>query len=234
MKKMLKAAAVLAAILMALTLGACSDGDDGGSGSGGGSGKPQSETFKKFDVPENGVYYVNKDGEISAEKKDGYVFKVRIYENEFGYSCSLEEYTGSESSVSIPEGVTYIEFKVFDGCEELTRVILPKGINSITGKAFNECAALTTVEFKGVIVDGDYGYIGYGAFYDCDKLVTVKYAGTKEQWKSIRSENDQYIGGSIFYSSPNEDYHGQRVTVECKDGKLKSGGYNGELFEDAD
>ena len=36
MKKMLKAAAVLAAMVMALTLGACSDDD--GSGSGGGSG----------------------------------------------------------------------------------------------------------------------------------------------------------------------------------------------------
>ena len=34
MKKMLKAAAVLAAMVMALTLGACSDGDDGGSSSG--------------------------------------------------------------------------------------------------------------------------------------------------------------------------------------------------------
>ena len=38
MKKMLKAAAVLAAMVMALTLGACSDDDDGGSGGGGGGG----------------------------------------------------------------------------------------------------------------------------------------------------------------------------------------------------
>ena len=38
MKKMLKAAAVLAAMVMALTLGACSDDDDGGNGGGGGGG----------------------------------------------------------------------------------------------------------------------------------------------------------------------------------------------------
>ena len=240
MKKMLKTAAVLAAMVMALTLGACSDDDDGGSGGGSGSG---SETFKKFDVPENGIYYVNKAGEISDEEKDGYVFKVRILlGDEYNpYRCLLEEYTGSDSSVSIPEGVTNIEVKAFDGCEELTSVILPKGIRSIGEKAFNECAALTTVEFKGVLhtgytIDDTYitvdGYIGDYAFNNCDKLVTVKYAGTKEQWNSIKS-GGYIIMGNIFYSSTIEDYFGKRVTVECKDGKLKPGDYQGE-FEDAD
>ena len=249
MKKMLKVAAVLAAILMAFTLGACSDGDDGGSGSGGGgggsgSGKPQGETFKKFDVSKDGDYYVNKAGEISAEEKDGYVFKVdiRLGDKYNPYNCELKEYTGNDSSLSIPEGVTYISGKVFDGCEELKSVTLPKGIRSIYEKAFNECTALTTVEFKGVLhtgytIDDTYvtlnGYIGDYAFNNCDKLVTVKYAGTKEQWNSIEpsSEYSTAITGNIFYT--NEDYFGKRVTVECKDGKLKAGGVNG-YFEDAD
>ena len=243
MKKMLKAAAVLAAILMALTLGACSDGDDGGSGSGGGGGKPQGETFTKFDVPENGIYYVNKAGEISDEEKDGYVFKVRILlGDEYNpYQCTLEEYTGSDSSLSIPEGITSIGQLAFDGCEELRSVILLKGINGINSYAFNECAALTTVEFKGVLHTGytfgdTYvplnGSIAEKAFYNCDKLVTVKYAGTKEQWNSISSSNDYHMpSGRIFYSD--EDYQGERVTVECRDGKLKAGGVNG-YFEDAE
>ena len=240
MKKMLKTAAVLAAMVMALTLGACSDDDDGGND---GKGKTPSETFTKFNVSQDGVYYVNKAGEISAEKKDDYDFKVsiRLGDEYNPYLCLLEEYTGSDSSVSIPEGVTSIEVKAFDGCEKLTSVILPKGIRSISGKAFNECAALTTVEFKGVLhtgytIDDTYitvdGYIGDYAFNNCDKLVTVKYAGTKEQWNSIKS-GGYIIMGDIFYSSTIEDYFGKRVTVECKDGKLKPGDYQGE-FEDAD
>ena len=227
MKKMLKVAAVLAAMVMALTLGACSDDDDGDSG------KPQSETFKKFDVPEDGVYYVNKAGEISAEKKDGYVFKVRILlGDEYNpYKCFLEEYTGNDSSLSIPEGITKIDSRAFNGCEELTSVILPKGIDSISESAFNNCAALTTVEFKGVIVDGAYrGYIWGPAFMNCDKLVTVKYAGTKKQWKSILCGTDRFIG-SIYYT--NDDYLGETLIVECKDGKIRWNSFN-DAWVDAD
>ena len=218
MKKMLKTAAVLAAILMAFTLGACSDDDGSGSGSGGGG-----ETFKKFDVPANtyDTYYVNKAGDISAEKKDGYDFKVTIFENELNpYTCYLDEYTGSDSSLSIPEGITRIGSRAFNGCEELTSVILPKGIDSLSDSAFYNCAALTTVEFKGVIVDGAYkGYIYGQAFMYCDKLVTVKYAGTKEQWKSIECGGDRFIGSICCYTE--DDYSGEKLIVECKDGKIR-------------
>ena len=239
MKKMFgkKLAFLLAAAVLAAGAFTSCEIDFFGSGHDGNDdkGKTPSETFKKFDVSEDGVYYVNKAGEISAEKKDGYVFKVLIFlGDEYNpYICSLEEYTGSDSSLSIPEGITGIHYKTaFDGCEELTSVIFPKGIYGINRYAFNECAALTTVEFKGGLHSG---YIGKYAFYNCDKLVTVKYAGTKEQWNSIAPSDSysSFISGGIFYSENIEDYSGKRVTVECKDGKLKAGGYNG-YFEDAE
>ena len=66
MKKMLKAAAVLAAILMALTLGACSDGDDGGSGNGGGSSGGGSSYLKIEGNKVTGVHLnkIPSDGKI--------------------------------------------------------------------------------------------------------------------------------------------------------------------------
>ena len=77
MKKMLKAAAVLAAMVMALTLGACSD-DDGG-GSGGGGSKLPNGTIKAvyYDVANYGINVVAfyADGTfVKAYTEDNYSF----------------------------------------------------------------------------------------------------------------------------------------------------------------
>ena len=199
---MLKAAAALAAMVMALTLGACGDDDDGG--------KTPSATFNKFDVTAEGEYYVNKDGAISNDEEDGYVFRVHIFPASglTPYECRLDKYTGSESSVSIPEGVTYIWTDAFEKCESLTSVVIPRSVDAIRDKAFYECEALTTVTIPDRMEK-----ILINAFYICQGLATVKYTGTKEQWKSIESEY-----GAIDDQISDDT---SRVTVECKDGKIK-------------
>ena len=66
MKKMLKTAAVLAAMVMALTLGACSNDDDGGSGNGGGGGGGGSSYLKIEGNKVTGVHLnkIPSDGKI--------------------------------------------------------------------------------------------------------------------------------------------------------------------------
>ena len=108
MKKMLKAAAVLAAILMAFTLGACSDGDDGGSGNGGGGGGGGSSYLKIEGNKVTGVHLnkIPSDGKIvipdGVEELTGnWVFDLDVDEGD--RSLTSDKVT----SISLPASLKY-------------------------------------------------------------------------------------------------------------------------------
>ena len=79
MKKMLKVAAVLAAMVMALTLGACSNDDDGGSSSG--SKLPNKTVTAVYDKP------VFMGGNSLVVFYDDKTF-VQAYTDEYSYSIT--------------------------------------------------------------------------------------------------------------------------------------------------
>ena len=68
-------------------------------------------------------------------------------ENEFviidGY---LEAYTGSDSSVLVPEGVTAIGCNSFDGNAHVSSVFVPEGVTSIDELAFANCLRLKSIQ----------------------------------------------------------------------------------------
>lgn len=80
----------------------------------------------------------------------------------------LKKYTGSDSVVVIPEGVTVIGDYTFDGCSSLTSINIPDGVTSIGDYAFWNCTSLTSI----TIPDGVTS-IGDEAFYSCSSLTSI-------------------------------------------------------------
>ena len=61
----------------------------------------------------------------------------------------LRKFRGSETSAVIPEGVTEIGEKAFEGCTSLESVYISEGIKIICVDAFAGCTSLTEIYFGG-------------------------------------------------------------------------------------
>lgn len=80
----------------------------------------------------------------------------------------LKKYTGKDSVVTIPEGVTSIENMAFSKCSSLTSVAIPNSVRRLGTWVFGGCSNLTSI----IIPDGVLS-IGACTFYDCYKLTSV-------------------------------------------------------------
>lgn len=103
----------------------------------------------------------------------------------------LVKYTGTATSVSVPNGVKtigaeafadntslsyitlpkdllYIENGAFSGCRYLNRVILPDGVRSIGNGAFADCENLSSVTMPASLTQ-----MGTSVFAGCDDLKTI-------------------------------------------------------------
>ncbi len=103
----------------------------------------------------------------------------------------LVKYTGTATSVSVPNGVKtigaeafadntalsyvtlpnsllYIENGAFSGCRYLNRVIVPEGVRSIGNGAFADCENLSTVSLPASLTQ-----MGTSVFAGCDDLKTI-------------------------------------------------------------
>ena len=101
-------------------------------------------------------------------------------------------YNTAITSLSIPEGVTYIGTEAFDrcynlvnvnfpttltsisdwafkSCSKLTGVVLPNGLKTIGKEAFDGCSSITELVMPDTVTS-----IGEGAFYGCSGLTSVK------------------------------------------------------------
>ena len=69
------------------------------------------------------------------------------------------------TSVTIPEGITYIGNDAFGGCQ-ITDLVIPSTVTSIGDNAFDNCSSLTSVTIKS-------GSIGEYAFNRCSNLTSI-------------------------------------------------------------
>ena len=96
----------------------------------------------------------------------------------FSYSRVEEVEFAADSPVQFSG---YAETNVFDGCEDLKKVVLPDNLNCITAQMFYGCIAL-----EEIVLPESVKVIYDGAFYGCESL------------KSINLEHVESIQGAAF------------------------------------
>lgn len=120
----------------------------------------------------------------------------------------LTEYKGSDTVITIPEGVTEIgpeafsrvAFKLTDvtlpqsltkigssgfwGCVKLQAIDIPPSVTEIGDNAFASCRSLTQLTIPGTVKK-----VGYGAFMDCSSLAALTIQPGVEE-----------LGGSAFWN----------------------------------
>lgn len=94
----------------------------------------------------------------------------------------LKKYIGTGGDVVIPEGVTSIGERAFDGCDSITHVTIPNMVTSIGDGAFSYCVNLKSVTMADSVLS-----IGLNAFSWCQNLVSITL-----------SKNITYIGDGAF------------------------------------
>lgn len=94
----------------------------------------------------------------------------------------LVKYTGTATSVSVPEGVKTIGAEAFADNTALSYITFPKSLESIENGAFSGCRYLNRI-----ILPEGMRTIGNGAFADCDNLYSVTIPASVTQ-----------IGTSVF------------------------------------
>ena len=71
-------------------------------------------------------------------------------------------------NITIPNGITSIEYGVFESCYSLKSVTIPNSVISIKSEAFSGCK-----ELENVAIPDSVTSIGKGAFQVCEKLANV-------------------------------------------------------------
>lgn len=113
---------------------------------------------------------------------------------------TLQHYWGRETAVEIPwNSVETIGNGAF-ATTGVTSVKITEGVKHIGDGAFQGCGSLTKVEIPMSMES-----IGYHAFFVCDNLKSITYAGTADAWLELTKDVDLGIGND--------------VTVTCSDGK---------------
>ena len=131
----------------------------------------------------------------------------------------LTKYTGNETDVTIPEGVTDIGSGAFRDCTSLESVKIPASVTSIGKYAFWNCTSLTGVDIPASVTS-----IGGGAFYECESLETVTYNGTLAQWCAM--DNDFWLmhnATSVILTGQNNMNLKQEATLVIPDEATKIG-----------
>ena len=134
-------------------------------------------------------------------KSGNYIFDVN------GKTASLVEYTGSESTVSVPSKVgtatvTKINDYAFWQNKKAAKVYLPSTVTTIGDAVFNECTALYKVVLPKKLVT-----MGDSVFWYCTNLKTVVfYENAKTFGKNIFTGCNKAVTAYVVKGSPAEKY----------------------------
>ena len=174
-----------------------------------------------IDVAPNNAHYQSIDGNLYTK----------------GGKTLIQYAAGkTDTSFTIPDGVTSIGAYAFYNCSSLTNITIPNSVTSISSYAFYDCKSLTSITIPNRVTSiGDYAFsycsrltsitipnsvtsIGDYAFYNCSSLTSVTIPN------SVTS-----IGDKAFYCcrnltsidvAPNNAYY-QSIdgNLYTKDGK---------------
>ena len=167
--------------------------------------------FTSVDIPssvtEIGYYaFARCEAMSSISVADGNTAYKDIDGNLYTYDGkTLMQYAIAKTDTEfiIPEGVVTLAGNSFGWCESLQSVTIPGSVTGLHYAVFIGCSSLTSVTFgEGIKLAS----IGDSAFYACDMLADVYYAGTEAEWKSINilPANDCLKNATIHFESGKE------------------------------
>ena len=115
------------------------------------------------------------------------------------------------SDIRFPKSLKTIGEGAFGYCVALCEVRLPEGLTAIGTGAFFSCNGMTELSVPKSVTS-----IGESAFQYCDKLETVYYGGTEEDWNNIviDSENEYLLNAEIVFADE------EVFSYEIKDGEV--------------
>ena len=146
-------------------------------------------------VLNDGIYITRYIGSNTVVEIPGYIDGKKV----LGLDAIFKSNT-TVSSVTIPDGVANIPYRMFYGCTSLTSVTIPDSVTSIGDYAFEDCTSLTSVTIPDSVTS-----IGYSAFEDCYSLTSV-----------IIPDSVTSIGEEAFYYCTS-------LTVYCEAASKPSG-----------
>lgn len=176
------------------------------------------EAFKKCSALKYVLYGGSKERWESVTKGKHWHTQAVDFPTSFNYPSSiqnnpedfeiddtvLEAYTGSDSHVVVPDGITVIDDWAFDESRSLVAVYLPEGITEIGIKVFAHCPDLTVIYFGGTREQWDN--ITTGIFWDLgsdDYTVICGYKpNTAEDFVIEDGTLIKYVGDAPTVSIP--------------------------------
>lgn len=76
-----------------------------------------------------------------------------------------------DGHAELPEGLTSVPMRAFEGCKSLKSIALPSSVTTIGQQAFRGCSSLAAVSIPSSVTE-----IGIGAFQGCTSLAAVTLA----------------------------------------------------------
>ena len=104
----------------------------------------------------------------------------------------LVSYQGTGGDVVVPDGVTSIGEKAFNGCTDVTSVTLPGTVTTIGSYAFRGCTGLTSIDLS----DG-LNTIGSYAFSGCTGLTSINLPGSLSSIDSYAFDGCTALTGKL-------------------------------------
>ncbi len=101
----------------------------------------------------------------------------------------------TETSFSIPTGVTSIGTMAFIDCNSSTSIIIPNSVTSIESLAFYNCYNLTSINIPKSVTS-----IESFAFYNCNLIIYCEVAEQPNGW----NENWNNFGGHVIWDYKNQ------------------------------